>query len=219
MASLSATRSNAVERLLLRTFGLLIPLVALWLLVAPTYSAAVFAASEALLSLDPSLTVAIADNNAGVPTVYDRSQTAEQPVFRFDRVGLFYNAIVLLALLLATPGWRWPRRAARLGVGVGLLAATHVAFVAVQTKAQFVNLGLIQPADEFAYLVNWGAVLFGPIGEGLFPLAIALGLGWRAWAETLGLRLGIKAPSKAVRRNAPCPCGSGAKYKRCCGRS
>lgn len=29
--------------------------------------------------------------------------------------------------------------------------------------------------------------------------------------------LGFRRPSPKVRRNAPCPCGSGIKYKRCCG--
>jgi hypothetical protein len=28
-----------------------------------------------------------------------------------------------------------------------------------------------------------------------------------------------EAPSVSVARNAPCPCGSGRKYKRCCGRA
>jgi len=27
------------------------------------------------------------------------------------------------------------------------------------------------------------------------------------------------APPRAVSRNAPCPCGSGDKYKRCCGKN
>ncbi len=28
----------------------------------------------------------------------------------------------------------------------------------------------------------------------------------------------VKRTEKKVGRNAPCPCGSGKKYKRCCGR-
>jgi uncharacterized protein YecA (UPF0149 family) len=30
-------------------------------------------------------------------------------------------------------------------------------------------------------------------------------------------RAGVAAGATKVGRNAPCPCGSGKKYKRCCG--
>jgi hypothetical protein len=39
-------------------------------------------------------------------------------------------------------------------------------------------------------------------------------------AELLALvepKVGVPLSPKAVPRNAPCPCGSGKKYKRCCG--
>ncbi len=218
MASVSLATPQPIERLALRLVGWLIPLIAFWWLVAPLYSDAVFAVSDAALGLDPALNVALAKNGAGVPTVYQITQGTEQPAFRFDRVGLFYNTVVLLALMLAVPGWRWRTRLTRLSAALGLLALAHVGFVVVQTKAQFINLGLMQTSEFLAYLTNWLAVLVGPVGEALFPLAIALGLGWSAWAEAFDLRPGgHRETSTAVGRNDPCPCGSGHKFKHCCG--
>lgn len=217
MASVSLPRSPSIERVALRAVLWMIPLVALWVLIAPIYSGAIFRASDALFGLDPTLDAAIANAGGGPPTVYDLQGDAEQPVVRFDRVGLFFNTIVLAALMLAVPGWGWRRRTARLGLAVGLLALTHVGFVLLQTKAQFINAGVTSTSEGMAYLVNWLAVLFGPIGEGLFPLAIAFGLSWRAWTEAFGLQVSATTPMGAASRNAPCPCGSGRKYKRCCG--
>ena len=217
MASASLSRSPSLERVALRLTGLLIPLIALWWMVAPLYSDAIFAVGSAVLGLDPTVSAAIAENGSGVPTVYQLTEGTERPVFRFDRVGLFFNAIVLLALMLAVPGWHWRRRLTRLGAAVGLLALAHVGFVVVQTKAQFINLGLAPTSELVAYLTNWLAVLLGPVGEALFPLAIALGLSWSAWADAFELRLGIhRKTSPTVGRNDPCPCGSGRKHKRCC---
>lgn len=217
MASVSLSRPPSIAHTVVRTLLILVPLVAVWLLVAPFYSEAIFRAGEVVLSVDPGMDVAIAQYGESAPTVYNMKGSAEQPVFRFDRVGLFFNTIVLLALLLAVPGWRWSTRTRRMGVALGLLATTHVGFVVLQTEAQFINQGLTPTSEGLAYLVNWLAVLVGPIGEGLFPLAIGLGLSWRAWAGAFGLRMPLATPTGAVGRNELCPCGSGRKHKRCCG--
>ncbi|MFB6286913.1 MAG: YecA family protein [Candidatus Bipolaricaulia bacterium] len=219
MASVSLSPTPSIERVALRVMASLLPLIVAWGILAPVYSGVIFQLGTAVLGLDPTVSVTIAENVSGVPTVYQLANGAEQPVFRFDRVGLFYNTIVLLALMLAVPGWGWRRRAPRLGIALGLLALTHVGFVALQTKAQFINQGLIATPNDVAYAVNWLAVLFGPIGKGLFPLAIAFGLSWPNWAETFGLRIGLRQrqPLGRVGRNDPCPCGSGRKHKRCCG--
>jgi len=219
MASISLSRSTSLERVALRVAGWLLLLIVVWWLLAPIYSDVIFSLAAAVLGLDPTMSVTIAENGSGVPTVYQIANGAEQPVFRFDRVGLFYNTVVLLALMLAVPGWGWRRRAPRLGFAIGLLALTHVGFVALQTKAQFINQGLIATPNDVAYAVNWLAVLWGPIGEGLFPLAIAVGVSWPKWAETFGLRIGLPQcqPSGRVGRNDPCPCGSERKHKHCCG--
>ena len=37
-------------------------------------------------------------------------------------------------------------------------------------------------------------------------------------SETPAARKPAKRKNKKVGRNAPCPCGSGKKYKKCCGR-
>lgn len=37
-------------------------------------------------------------------------------------------------------------------------------------------------------------------------------------AEYLRIKRGIKIENKKIGRNMPCPCGSGKKYKKCCGK-
>lgn len=40
---------------------------------------------------------------------------------------------------------------------------------------------------------------------------------WRLAQQVQGIDRRAAAPSKKVGRNEPCPCGSGKKYKKCCG--
>ena len=196
-------------------FGLL---TGLWLLIAPLYSAIVFEAANQIFGLERP---PIAQVRSASDAFYVNHLNAEgtTPVFRFERYGTFFNVILLAALLLAAPIRSWRERLKRSAIGISLLAAVHIAFVFVYVKAQFVNLGLIAVSSGTAYAYNWLAVLLGALGEGLFPLLIAAGLSGRAWAWALGLRFPLKTRPQVVRRNDPCPCGSGRKYKHCCGRS
>ncbi|WP_337288946.1 SEC-C metal-binding domain-containing protein [Candidatus Methylomirabilis sp.] len=61
-------------------------------------------------------------------------------------------------------------------------------------------------------LCDWLYAFFEFMGRGFFALLLYWGSLAVFWGMPDELRDG-----QAVGRNDPCPCGSGAKYKRCCG--
>jgi hypothetical protein len=125
---------------------------------------------------------------------------------------------LLAALILATPGWRWRRRGRALVVGLALLTVTQVAYLVITIEATqhspvMSPEGLIQPARQsplWQPILYWLYYFFDIMGRGFFALLIYVGVVARLW--------GTAAPATApAGRNSPCPCGSGLKYKRCCG--
>jgi len=131
---------------------------------------------------------------------------------------------LLTALILAAPGWGWRRRGRALAIGLILLTLTQIAFfvvtiVATQQSPVMSPDGMIQPAGYspikqpiFYALYSF----FDAMGRGFFALLIFLALIAFTWDPTAAAAPAPTAPRR-VGRNAPCPCGSGLKYKRCCG--
>jgi hypothetical protein len=132
---------------------------------------------------------------------------------------------VLTALILAAPGWGWRRRGRALVVGLTLLTLTQIAFfvvtiVATQQSPVMSPEGMIQPEgvspikQSIFYALYY---FFDAMGRGFFALMIFLGLiaFWWTPPEALAQTAPVIA-GRRVGRNAPCPCGSGLKYKRCC---
>jgi hypothetical protein len=124
---------------------------------------------------------------------------------------------------VAAPGWSWRRRGRSLAIGLGLLTLTQVVFfvvtvVATQQSPVMSPEGMIQPAGHspikqpIFYALYY---FFDEMGRGFFALLIFVGL------IVFGRERSEHAPAAAVPRrigrNSPCPCGSGLKYKRCCG--
>lgn len=71
------------------------------------------------------------------------------------------------------------------------------------------NLGTLP--ELFAHAMEMSAKTTAETGSGPLP--------WEMFAATMGA-LGIPvvvAPPRSVPRNSPCPCGSGVKFKLCCG--
>jgi MFS family permease len=126
---------------------------------------------------------------------------------------------LLAALILATPGWRWRRRGIALAVGLGLLTATQIAYLVVTIEATLQSPvmspeGLVPPArysPVWQPILYWLYYFFDIVGRGFFALLIYAAVIAVLWDTAA-------APAAAVGRNSPCPCGSGLKYKRCCGR-
>ena len=143
-----------------------------------------------------------------------------------------YDLILLGALILATPGWSLRQRGRLFALGLALLTLAEFAFflstiefsqlkaVTSQAGAVLLPAGFSRPKQV---LFTWLYYFFQTMGRGLFPLLIYAGMIGVAWKPpderpSQAERARRRTP-KATPRNAPCPCGSGRKYKHCCGRS
>ena len=145
-----------------------------------------------------------------------------------------YDLILLAAVILATPGWSLRQRGRLLGLGLVLITVTEFAFflstieysqlrpLPSPTGSVLLPAGFSRPKQ---ILFTWIYYFFQTMGRGLFPLVIycgMVGFTWGAVGESAPQRAQGKTrkavSSRAPSRNAPCPCGSGEKYKRCCGR-
>jgi preprotein translocase subunit SecA len=58
----------------------------------------------------------------------------------------------------------------------------------------------------------------GPTGTGSAGASSGIDISPMAEASQRGKRKPFKREQAKVGRNDPCPCGSGKKYKKCCGR-
>ena len=128
--------------------------------------------------------------------------------------GIYANSLFLVTLILATPGMRWQRRAWSLLLGMGILYLTHVAFLV--TKVEITLIAAKHPLSGssafWESLDNFQEIT----GKALWPVVIWL---LAALPYMLGKvdRVQTRDRIKGADRNAPCPCGSGRKYKHCCG--
>jgi len=191
-----------------------VALVALWFMLAPYYNQVVFFSANAVFHLDDPL-IAEVGQEKGAWLAYQVNGSQHYPIFEFDKYGTFFNIVLLLGLMLASPGLSWLQKSWRSGVAVVGLASLHTLFVVIQIKAQFINAGLMIPGSaEEAYAFNWMAVLMGTLGEQLLPLLIVGLLTWKAWLSTF--QQAAKQAQKT--QEATCTCGSGKKFKHCCGK-
>ncbi len=123
---------------------------------------------------------------------------------------VYLNLALLPALLLATPvGWR--KRLMLLGIGLAALVVVHALSLVTLVRGY---ICLQSDADSFwcNFLLR-GAYASGQITAALLWAALT----WKHWLPASKVPLRVKVDRK-VGRNEPCPCGSGRKYKRCCGR-
>ena len=127
---------------------------------------------------------------------------------------IYSNMVILMALVLPTPGMRLKKRAAVVAAAIGLLCVSHVAFLVTKVEVTLVTVD--HPIAGAAWLWKPLDNAFEIIGKAFFPIFIWLAL-------TLPYMMGlVDPPPKTVEdrppgRNDPCPCGSGKKFKYCCG--
>jgi hypothetical protein len=128
------------------------------------------------------------------------------------------NVLLTLALLLATPGLSIRRRIRVTALGMGLLFLSHVANIVLEVKMYYITwyarpMGLKYGPVE-AYTVRWVCALFQYFRAQLFPFLIWGTLCYKDVFSAMGA-----VRTEKVGKNRPCPCGSGAKYKHCCGKN
>ena len=131
-----------------------------------------------------------------------------------------YSIALLAALIMATPGWSWRQRGRALAWSLGLLILTDlVAFLVTIEYTKLwptrIEAGVVLSTDYSRVkmiLFDWLYAFFEFMGRGFFALLLYFGLLALMWG-----RSDIAPSAHPVGRNAPCPCGSGLKAKRCCG--
>ena len=125
---------------------------------------------------------------------------------------------VFAALIVATPGWSGATRARALAWGLALLTVTQIAslLVAVDFWQQMPVTLLQGPAFYLSghsarrlQIISAVYYFFEIMGRGFFVLVV--------YVAMLGLRQTPRRAGRGAGRNAKCPCGSGRKFKRCCG--
>lgn len=202
-------------------------LALLWMLLAPAYARLFAALATPLI---PSI-----ESSPGTRYVVEGTTiVAERPLVRqrAEQVTVTrtllretagdYPVALLVALVLATPGWSLPRRGRILAVTLSLLIATQ--FLSLLINIEYTKLwptktaaGIVVSLDYSKakmILFDWLYAFTEFMGRGLFALLLyfgAIALVWGRPEPVDRIRTGV------VGRNDPCPCGSGLKAKRCCG--
>jgi hypothetical protein len=124
---------------------------------------------------------------------------------------------VFAALILATPGWsRATRVRALAGDSRSYCVTRSSMLVAVDFWQQMPvtvlrGAGVLPVGHSARRLQIISAVyyFFEIMGQGFFVLVV--------YVAMLGLRETPRSAGQGAGRNAKCPCGSGRKFKRCCG--
>lgn len=130
---------------------------------------------------------------------------------RLDTVS--YGLPMLAALVIVTHARSIMAKVRALVVGVAVMAALTVPAVMAWAK-----LTSLQVDDQIAVSGDRSSFLFYAFhGYAFSQPVIAVGL----WLGMMMLGMfkaseQAAAPVIAIARNAPCPCGSGRKYKKCC---
>jgi hypothetical protein len=126
---------------------------------------------------------------------------------------LYYGLVLLLALLLATPGIRLLKRFELALIALCAVFAFHVVDITVIARNEKViyhnpSEFFYDPLRVFEFLSPAVSVLLW----GLLTFKY-----WLPLPKTV-MNPDLKPAKAKLRPNDPCPCGSGKKYKHCCGR-
>jgi hypothetical protein len=143
----------------------------------------------------------------------DKAQTISSGL-RLDTVT--YGLPMLAALVIVTRAESIVAKIRTLLVGLGVMVVLTVPVVMAWAKLTSLEVG-----EEIAPGSGDTSSLFFDAfhGYAFAQPVVAVGV-WLALIM-FGLFKGMprqKTPAVAIPRNAACPCGSGRKYKRCCGR-
>lgn len=189
-------------------------LPAWWFLLPPLATVAGFVAGSIYQLLDSRVSV-IPDGRlvrvlvalSGGGNVQDTSSN-----LRLDTVT--YGLPMIAALVIATHSESILSKMQALLAGLAVMFVLTV--LAIMAWAKLATLGIDQQLTQsgdrssFLFYIFHGYAFSQPVVAILLWLAMVM----------LGMfkRTKMRQPeSVAVLRNAPCPCGSGRKYKRCCG--
>ncbi|MEW6129013.1 MAG: SEC-C domain-containing protein [Acidobacteriota bacterium] len=142
-------------------------------------------------------------------------------MMRVDTVN--YGLPMLIALILVTSADSWRVKLPALGLGVfimfllttlAVMLSAKITGLELEDKIAQANFVQSRNPSGFFNLAFHGYSFSQPVVAVLIWLGLVM-LGF--FKEKIKAQ--VEAHKITVARNAPCPCGSGRKYKRCCGRS
>jgi hypothetical protein len=126
------------------------------------------------------------------------------------------NLALTMALILATPGIRFVRRLYLAAMGMLILFSVHVVDLIFEVKKIYMTAYAPIAGQTYASwhkgLISGLNLFFRTFRYEFVPFIVWGGLYYR----DLFLKQ-VAGSLPAVKRNQPCPCGSGKKYKHCCG--
>ena len=185
----------AGPRILLRLVVSLVVASLAWMLVAPAYAGGLGLICRALAPLleeSPDTRYVFEDGRLLAQRLtwlpkQKRLSTLNWPIWQS---AANYGVPLLAAVILATPGWGWRRKGWALGVGLGLLTLTQIAFVLVTVVASQYSPVMspegmlpgpaVSPAKQRVFYGLY--YFFDLMGRGFFALLIYLGLIALTWS-------------------------------------
>lgn len=215
-------------RFFLLSFVLFCLFLPVWRFMSPLYSSLLASLAHPLL---PGLTTGVAGpkteffsrtKGTTVFLVDPRGVTEENidkaPAISFDTRQVHFNVPLLLALFLATPGLFRGRYWKQLGIALGALFLWHAGYVSLVLYRLAAQVASAGPATAGRVLHMRTDLPY----EMFLSMFIPQLLPFLLWMGLLHMRQSTptqasEAPMVSVGRNDPCSCGSGRKYKRCCG--
>jgi len=199
---------------------LFLALVLLYPIVSPPYQDAVMlVANGALHHFSPYTHVEVETLGGERSSYFRRTIT-----FYFERdqewqvdwnplqIHLIFLSLALLPALIGATPIPLRKRFRILGLGLGLLFVAHVITVIALSRCY---VCLYDSPDSFSCTL---LRRFLNMSGQLFPVILWGFLAWPHLFPRPRPVARVRVEGK-LSRNAPCPCGSGRKYKRCCGRA
>lgn len=154
------------------------------------------------------------------PTESGYGSASHSSMMRVDTVN--YGVPILIALILVTVADSWRAKLQALGLGVFIMFFLTMLMMLLSAKITGIELDEKIAQANFVHSGNrsnfFNLAFHGySFSQPVVAVLIWLGL------ITLGffkdkIREQVEAHKITATRNGPCPCGSGRKYKRCCGR-
>jgi hypothetical protein len=180
----------------------------IWPFLAPGYCRMLIQPSNKLLALE-GIPIQLRLEEDSIQALSTKTFGPQGPTtkpFPFSW-GIFwsYEVLLLIALFLATPNLKPFKRLELTAVALGAIFIYNVVDL---------NLG-IRSIYHPSSFYDW-AYMLSTLGQLWVPLLLWGLLTFRYWLPMP--RMKVKIRSGEIGRNDPCPCGSGKKYKLCCGR-
>lgn len=213
-------------RLFLRFLGAFLVCIGLWYLLRQPYTRLVVRGGAEVLSPFAGIDAGelITEDEQGrfllAPPVQDDSGQADNKGILLHVYPVTWNIVFLGSLILLTSRQRLKRLWPYVLLATALLWLSHVVFLSLTIFAQVAPK--LRAAGEPAFQDESLTRTLALTVQG-YGVTLSLVLPFLLYAPVFFLKGWSSRSKKGKRgpapgRNAPCPCGSGLKYKRCCGR-